>query len=128
MNVIQITPGQMSKYEDAHLDVDFEPRSVRLDSRPIRLGRKEYDLLAVLVRHAGEVVDRETLLMRVWGYSPETRTRTLDVHIRRLRSKLERYGTQYLETIFGVGYRFQPYREPRVFGKTAFEQALTAGA
>ena len=128
MNVIQITPGQMSKYEDAHLDVDFEPRSVRLDSRPIRLGRKEYDLLAFLVRHAGEVVDRETLLMRVWGYSPETRTRTLDVHIRRLRSKLERYGTQYLETIFGVGYRFQPYREPRVFGKTAFEQALTAGA
>ena len=128
MNGIQITPGQTSRYEDAHLDVDFEPRSVRLDSRPIRLGRKEYDLLAVLVRHAGEVVRRETLLMLVWGYSPEIRTRTLDVHIRKLRSKLGRYSTQYIETVFGVGYRFQPYREPRVFDKTAFKQALTAGA
>ena len=128
MNVIQIAPAQMSRYEDAHLHLGSEPRSVRLDSRPIRLGRKEYDLLTVLVRHAGEVVGRKTLLMLVWGYSPEIRTRTLDVHIRKLRSKLGRYSTQYIETIFGVGYRFQPYREPRAFDKPAFEQALAAGA
>jgi DNA-binding response OmpR family regulator len=128
MNVIQIAPAQMRRYEDAHLGLDFEPRSVRLDARPIRLGRKEYDLLAVLVRHAGEVVKRETLLMLVWGYSPEIRTRTLDVHIRKLRSKLGRYSTQYIETIFGVGYRFQPYQEPRVFDNPVFEQAMAAGA
>ena len=128
MNGTQITPGQTSRYEDAHLQLHSEPRSVRLDSRPIRLGRKEYDLLTVLVRHAGEVVGRKTLLMLVWGYSPEIRTRTLDVHIRKLRSKLGRYSTQYIETIFGVGYRFQPYREPRAFDKPAFEQALAAGA
>jgi len=45
----------------------------------------------------------------IWGYGPEVRTRTLDVHIRRLRQSLEPHGKIYLETVFSVGYRFQPY-------------------
>jgi DNA-binding response OmpR family regulator len=49
-------------------------------------------------------------LLRVWGYSTQIRTRTLDVHIRRLRKKLGPYAETYIETIFGIGYRFQPYR------------------
>jgi DNA-binding winged helix-turn-helix (wHTH) protein len=53
-------------------------------------------------------VPRDTLLMRVWGYGSEIRTRTLDVHIRRLRKSLGGYGATYVETIFGIGYRFQP--------------------
>jgi DNA-binding response OmpR family regulator len=53
-------------------------------------------------------VPREVLLQDIWGYSREIRTRTLDVHIRRLRKKLGQYGDKYIETIFGVGYRFQP--------------------
>ena len=55
------------------------------------------------------------LLARVWGYHPDARTRTLDVHIRRLRRKLGAYGDRYIETVFGVGYRFQRYRVPRPF-------------
>ncbi len=74
------------------------------------LTRKEYELLALLVENAGEIIPRETLLMRVWGYSNEIRTRTLDVHVRRLRKKLGAYSKQYVETIFGIGYRFQPFR------------------
>jgi DNA-binding response OmpR family regulator len=83
------------------------------------LTRKDYDLLAVLVQNAGDIVPREALLMRVWGYSNQIRTRTLDVHIRRLRKKLGDYAEQYIETIFGIGYRFQPYRVPRRYSVPA---------
>jgi two-component system phosphate regulon response regulator PhoB len=79
------------------------------------LTRKEYDLLALLVQHAGEIIPRDALLMQVWGYGSEIRTRTLDVHIRRLRKKLGGYADQYIETIFGIGYRFQPFHAPRFF-------------
>ncbi|HZT34269.1 MAG TPA: winged helix-turn-helix domain-containing protein [Bryobacteraceae bacterium] len=103
------------RYQDAHLDLDFQHKTARLDLAPMRLTRKEYDLLALLVQNAGEIVTREALLMRVWGYSTQIKTRTLDVHIRRLRKKLGDYADQYIETIFGIGYRFQPYRPPRLF-------------
>lgn len=95
-------------YEDEHLAVDFPQKHVLLDGQTMTLRRKEYELLAMLVEAAGAVVARETLLARIWGYSAEVRTRTLDVHIRRLRMKLGRHAERYIETIFGVGYRFQP--------------------
>lgn len=96
-------------YQDLHLHLDFQNEVVRLDFKPVKLTPKEYELLAALVRNAGEVLPRQTLLMRVWGYGSGIRTRTLDVHIRRLRGKLERCSHRYIETIFGVGYRFQPH-------------------
>src|SRR5919201_294789 len=102
-------------YRDEHLTLDFHQQASALDGQRLTLTRKEYDLLALLVAHAGEIIPREALLMRVWGYGSEIRTRTLDVHIRRLRKKLGGYADQYIETIFGIGYRFQPYRQPRFF-------------
>ncbi len=113
-------------YRDQHLGVDFAKGVAALDSRPMILTRKEYELMACLVGNAGEIVPRDVLLMQVWGYSKEIRTRTLDVHIRRLRKKLGNYGDQYIETIFGVGYRFQPYREPRVLPAFAGNGLLAA--
>lgn len=101
-------------YKDAHVSVDFGSQAAFVDTRVMTLTRKEYELLATLAGNAGEIVPRDVLLQNIWGYSREIRTRTLDVHIRRLRKKLEPYGEQYIETIFGVGYRFQPYRQPRV--------------
>jgi len=102
-------------YRDEHLVVDFDQQSAALDTERMPLTRKEYDLLALMVAHAGEIIPREALLMRVWGYGAEIRTRTLDVHVRRLRKKLGVYADQYIETIFGIGYRFQPYHAPRFF-------------
>lgn len=110
MTLVQLGASRPDRYQDAHLEMDFEHRMARLDSQPLALTRKEYDLLAVLVANAGDVVRRDALLARVWGYSSEVRTRTLDVHVRRVRKKLGAYSDEYIETIFGVGYRFQPYR------------------
>jgi DNA-binding response OmpR family regulator len=109
----------MMPYRDAHLTFDFQNQRVTLDSKPLTLTRKEYDLLALLVQYAGVIVPRAELLMRVWGYSTEIRTRTLDVHIRHLRSKLGPYAQQYIETVFGVGHRFQPLAEPVALALTA---------
>jgi DNA-binding response OmpR family regulator len=99
-------------YRDSHLTLDFERQTATLDSRPLTLTRKEYDLLALLVSYAGLIVPRSEILMRVWGYSTEIRTRTLDVHIRHLRKKLGVYASVYIETVFGIGHRFQPYDAP----------------
>lgn len=98
-------------YEDGFLSVDFAGRTAQVDSAPVELTRKEYALLTILVAHAGQTIPRETLLESVWGYSSEIRTRTLDVHVSRLRKKLAASGHRYIETIFGVGCRFQPRSE-----------------
>ena len=112
---MQLASTLQPRYEDVHLEVNLANRFARLDSRRLALTRKEYELLALLVENAGEVVPRDVLLLRVWGYSSAIRTRTLDVHIRRLRKQLGAYSEQYIETIFGIGYRFQPFRATRGF-------------
>jgi len=114
MEPIQITKIHEQHYHDQHLDLDFGNKTALLDSEPLTLTRKEYDLLAFLIEHAGELVTRETLLLRVWGYSNQIRTRTLDVHILRLRRKLGEHSGKYIETIFHAGYRFQPFRGPQL--------------
>ena len=98
-------------YRDDHLFVDLRQQMVILNGQTLTLRPLEYRLLAVLVEHAGEVMPRAALLMRVWGYAPEIRTRTLDMHIRRLRKKLGMY-SRYIDTVFRVGYRFRPRPEP----------------
>src|SRR5436190_5985666 len=108
MDAVQVTTTVQFHYQDAHLEINLAEKFVVLDSQRLRLTRKEYELLALLVENAGEAVPREVLLMRIWGYGDGVRTRTLDVHIRRLRKKLGSYSQPYIETIFGIGYRFQP--------------------
>ena len=111
MEIARMAP---SRYQDEHLSLDLSSGAACVDTRPMVLTRKEQELFAMLVGNEGEIVPRQVLLDKVWGYSPECRTRTLDVHIRRLRKKLGVFGDTYIETIFGVGYRFQRYREPRL--------------
>ena len=119
---------QVMPYRDEHLSIDFDQQAASLDTERMILTRKEYDLLALLVQHAGEIIPREALLMQVWGYGAEIRTRTLDVHVRRLRKKLGGYADQYIETIFGIGYRFKPYRAPRFFQGQLTKPAIAIGA
>jgi DNA-binding response OmpR family regulator len=121
MNLTETTAPHGGRYQDLHLTVDFEREIALLDGMPMKLTHKAYSLLAFLCHHPGELVPRETLLRVVWGYGAEIRTRTLDVHVRRLRKNLGSYGNIYLETIFGVGYRFQPWN-------TATRRELPAAA
>lgn len=95
-------------YQDAHLRIDFQRKSVAVDGRPVVLTRKQYELLAFLARHAGEVVPCEALLSCVWGYQDGVRTRTLDMHLSLLRAKLQPYSATCLERVFRKGCRFQP--------------------
>jgi len=103
-----------NQYQDPHLNINFVRRLVEVDGAKVTLTRKEYELLAILAQNAGDVVTRDALLRQVWGYQEGVRTRTLDVHIRRVRKKLAPFTEQYIETIFGVGYRFQPPRHRRM--------------
>ena len=81
---------------------------VTLKGRRVHLRFKEYELLLLLASNPGRVYDRETLLSHIWGYDYFGGTRTVDVHIRRLRSKIEQPDSQFIETIWNVGYRFRP--------------------
>ncbi len=93
------------KYEDERLAVDFADMRVACGGQNVKLTRKEFALLEHLIKNAGRVASRQQLLDNVWGYSYFGDTRTLDVHIRRLRQKLgECY--ECIETVVGVGYRF----------------------
>ena len=88
------------------LVIDFERYEVRRQGEPVDLTYKEFELLRFLVTHPGKPFSREALLDQVWGYDYYGGTRTVDVHIRRLRSKLESGGDTYLETVRNVGYKF----------------------
>ena len=91
-------------------ELDFDPgaRRVMLRGEELSLARKEFDLLAELVRHSGQVVSREDLMSRVWDENWFGSTRTLDVHIRWLRQKLgdDPSEPRYIATVRGVGFRF----------------------
>jgi two-component system alkaline phosphatase synthesis response regulator PhoP len=114
-------------YTDEHLTLDYRRASAAVDTNKMILTRKEFELLAMLTANEGEIVPRGVLLMSIWGYSAEIRTRTLDVHIRRLRKKLGTFGEQYIETVFGVGYRFQRFRAMRTYHNFA-PQLFAVGA
>jgi two-component system, OmpR family, alkaline phosphatase synthesis response regulator PhoP len=92
-------------YRDAHLIADFDAVSVAVDGMSIRLTRREFELLQYLVRNKNRVISRDRLLERVWGYDRSIETRSVDVHVGRLRSKLRAAGRQ-IETVVGLGYRF----------------------
>jgi DNA-binding response OmpR family regulator len=91
------------------LEVDFERRAVRVRGAPVRLTYVEFEILTALATAPGRVFTRETLLEHVWGDSTYRDPRTIDVHIRHLREKLENdpKNPEYLFTVRGVGYRFR---------------------
>jgi DNA-binding response OmpR family regulator len=90
------------------LEIDQKAREARIDSVDIQLKPREYGLLCALAENAGVAMSREALLQRVWGYDFDGDARTVDVHVRRLRMKLEEeFGLRScFQTLHGFGYKF----------------------
>jgi DNA-binding response OmpR family regulator len=94
-------------FADGPLRIDVGARRAEVSGRDLELTRKEFDLLVELIRQRGRVLTRERLLETVWGYDYPGETRTVDVHVRRLRQKLGSPVDERVETVVGVGYRYR---------------------
>jgi len=107
--MLRTRPGTEEPIALAGLRIDFDRRAVTVRRRRAELTYVEFEVLSALARAPGSVLSREMLLEHVWGDSAYRDPRTIDVHIRHLREKLERDPTspEYLFTVRGVGYRFR---------------------
>ena len=105
---MQIQHAQQEHLEANGVAMDIGSRRVTVRGGEVTLSPKEFDLLKVLMSHPGRVLGRDVLLNSVWGQDFFGDTRTLDVHIRWLREKIEEHPNQplYIQTVHGVGYRF----------------------
>lgn len=101
-------PADRNLITHGDLVIDQDRYEVRLVGRKIDLTYKEYELLKYIAARPGRVFSREALLRAVWDYDYFGGTRTVDVHVRRLRSKINDLRYQFIETVWNVGYRFRP--------------------
>ncbi len=102
--------GNSPSLQFGSLVIRSDTREVTVADKPVHLTPKEFDLLLALAQNHERVVSSEWLLLNVWGYDDSIRTRTLDVHINRLRSKIESDSSfpTFIKTICGVGYSLNP--------------------
>ena len=103
-NVLKRTCAGSAVYERGDLRVNFETREVWKDNTPVPLTTLEFNLLKTLIESGRTAMSREELLATVWGYHYTGETRTVDVHVQRLRGKI---GADRIETIIKYGYRFR---------------------
>ncbi len=109
-NILRRTKREDTQLVCGDLTIDFEARRVTLDGKVIALTALEFDLLALLARRRNVALSREELLSGVWGYDFMGETRTVDVHVQRLRAKI---GSGFIETVYKYGYRFTTRQEER---------------
>ena len=103
--------SETHNFNEEGLNIDFDGRTVHVREQQVDLTYKEFELLKYLVQHPGRVFTRAQLLQEVWGYDYYGGTRTVDVHIRRLRAKLGGEYEHLIGTVRNVGYRFDPPEE-----------------
>ena len=96
------SPATTSILEVAGIQLDLYGRTVTINSKPIDLTAREFTLLEILMRHPNQVLSREQLLSRVWGYDYDPGSNVVDVYIRYLRNKL---GGEVIQTVRGMGYK-----------------------
>jgi len=104
VRAVAAAPHNMLEVEELVLDMEF--KKCTIDGEEVRLTRKEFELLAYLIRHKGKICSREQILNAVWSDEVVVLDRTIDVNVTRLRSKIGRYGS-YIVTRSGFGYGFK---------------------
>ena len=102
-NILRRTRREDAAFSCGGLRIDFDARRVEIAGKDVPLTALEFDLLALLARRRNVALSREELLAGVWGYDFVGETRTVDVHIQRLRAKI---GSEWIETVYKFGYRF----------------------
>ncbi len=97
-----------NKFQEEGLEIDFDSFEVKVDGIPIHLTKKEFEILKLLVKNKGIVMNKEKILFSVWEDSEEISedSRTIDVHINKIKKKLGKYGSRIV-VVRGVGYKFQ---------------------
>jgi len=101
----RVVADDPSVYDDGEIKIDEKAFRVYRYGKEIKLAKKEFELLWLLIRNRGSVVSRDRILSEVWQMSDEIETRTVDAHIRNLRKKI---GSERISTIVGFGYRYDP--------------------
>jgi len=98
----------MEIYQFGDVVVDFKKTEVRKKKKQLKLSAREFKLLQFFIEHRGEVIERDTLLDAVWDYDKPPLTRTVDMHVAKLRKKIEDQPTdpRYLVTVHRIGYKF----------------------
>lgn len=110
---VKVDETESDKFRCKGLCVDFERHEVLVKDKKVDLTLKEFELLEILIKNRGKILQRETLLDKIWGYEYIGETRTVDVHIRYIRKKIEEddKNPKFIETIRGIGYRFNSGEE-----------------
>jgi two-component system alkaline phosphatase synthesis response regulator PhoP len=100
--------GRAETYRFGEVQVDFKKAEVRRRGKQVEMSARELRLLQYFIEHRGEVIPRERLLDEVWGYDETPMTRTVDMHVAKLRKKLEGRAShpEFLLTVHGMGYKF----------------------
>lgn len=103
-----VMQNEDKSYRFGNIFINFEQHEISKENKKIDLTLKEFELLEILIKNKGRVMTREFLLDKIWGYEYIGETRTVDVHIRHLRKKIEDddKSPKYIQTVRGIGYRF----------------------
>ncbi len=100
-------PDEDSFLKNGDLALYLDERKVTLKEKEIHLTPKEFELLHLLMANLEQVFARDTLLEKIWGYDYYGDTRTVDMHVQRIRRKIDSQGNKYIQTVFGIGYKMR---------------------
>jgi two-component system alkaline phosphatase synthesis response regulator PhoP len=106
--ITNVASQENESIKHGDITIDCSRREVYKSGQPLEMPLKEFELLKMLIQNKGKVLSRELLLEKIWGFDYYGETRTVDVHIRYLRQKIEHDDSNpiYIETIRGIGYKF----------------------